>query len=102
MTAELKQYMDERFDRLEAATLIGVKDILTAEEAAMFTGYTARGIYALTSQKRIPHYKKNGKLYFNKQELAGWMTENRVMTEAEINSAATTYTAIHKRKWPTG
>lgn len=98
MTTELKQYIDERFNRLEATTLIGVKNTLTVEEAAIYTGYSVKGIYTLTSQKRIPHYKKNGKLYFDKQELDEWMTENRVKTETEINSKATTYTVTHKRK----
>lgn len=95
MTTEMKQYMDERFDRLEAKTLIGIKTTLTAEEAAIYTGYAIKGIYTLTSQKRIPHYKKNGKLYFKKQELDEWMTENRVMTDHEINSRAETYTVTH-------
>ncbi len=95
MTAELKQYIDARFDRLEATTLIGVKTTLTAEEAAIYTGYTIKGIYTLTSQRRIPHYKKNGKLYFKKPELDEWMTENRVMTDSEINSKAVTYSVTH-------
>lgn len=96
MTTELKEYMDERFDRLETTTLIGVKNTLTVEEAAIYTGYTVKGIYTLTSQKRIPHYKKNGKLYFNKTELDAWMTERRVLTEREINSKADTYLSTHK------
>ncbi len=95
MTAELKQYIDARIDRLEATTLIGVKTTLTAEEAAIYTGYTIKGIYTLTSQRRIPHYKKNGKLYFKKPELDEWMTENRVMTDSEINSKAVTYSVTH-------
>lgn len=95
MTAELKQYIDRRFDRLEAATLIGAKETLTAEEAALYTGYAIKGIYTLTSNKQIPHYKRNGKLYFKKTELDEWMTANRVMTEQEISSKATTYVATH-------
>ena len=95
MTDELKQYIDERFDRLEAATLIGAKETLTADEAAIYTGYSIKGIYTLTSNKQIPHYKRNGKLYFKKTELDEWMTENRVLTTQAINSRAATYAVTH-------
>ena len=93
MTAELKQYMDERFDRIETSTLLGAKEVLTIEEAALLTGYKVKGLYELTSTKRIPHYKKNGRLYFRKSELEGWMTQHKVLTEQEINSKADTYLA---------
>lgn len=95
MTADLKQYMDERFDRIERATLLGAKETLTVEEAAMLIGYTVKGIYQLTSEKRIPHYKKNGRLYFRKSELEAWLTQNKVLTQQEINSKADTYLATH-------
>lgn len=96
MTSEIREYMEERFDRLQTATLLAAKNVIAVEEAAMLTGYTVKGIYTLTSEKRIPHYKKNGKLYFKKDELEAWMTENRVMTQREINSKAQTYVATHK------
>lgn len=92
--------MDARFDRLETATLIGSKETLTIEEAALYIGYKVKGMYTLTSQKRIPHYKKNGKLYFDKQELDAWMKANKVKTESEINSQAETYTVTHNRRKP--
>lgn len=95
MTAEFKDYIDERFNRLESATLIKVKETLTAEEAALYTGYSLKGIYALTSGKQIPHYKRNGKLYFKKAELDEWMTKTRVMTDEEVHSKAVTYTTLH-------
>ena len=88
--------MEERFDRLQTATLLAAKNVIAVEEAAMLTGYTVKGIYTLTSEKRIPHYKKNGKLYFKKDELEAWMTENRVATEHELEVAATTHTTIRK------
>lgn len=91
MISELKKYIDERFDRLEATALIGVKTLLTAEEAARYIGYAMKGLYELTYRKRIPHYKKNGKLYFKKSELDEWLTHDRVATVDEMNSRATTY-----------
>lgn len=95
MTQELKEYMDERFDRIEVAARLGSKEVLNIEEAALLTGYKVKGLYTLTSEKRIPHYKKNGKLYFRKSELEAWMTENKVLTEKEIHSKAVTYTVTH-------
>lgn len=92
----MREYMEQRFNRLQTATLLGAKNVIDVEEAAMLTGYTVKGIYTLTSEKRIPHYKKNGKLYFKKDELEAWMTENRVMTQREIDSKAQTYVATHK------
>lgn len=96
MTSEIREYMEQRFNRLQAATLLAAKNVIDVEEAAMLTGYTVKGIYTLTSEKRIPHYKKNGKLYFKKDELEAWMTENKVLTQREINSKAQTYVATHK------
>lgn len=95
MTQELKEYMDERFNRIEIYTRLNAKEVINIEEASMLTGYTIKGIYTLTSEKRIPHYKKNGKLYFKKSELERWMTEYKVHTEAEIRSKAVTYTVTH-------
>ncbi len=96
MTSEIRDYMERRFDQLQTATLLAAKNVIDVEEAAMLTGYTVKGIYTLTSEKRIPHYKKYGKLYFKKDELEAWMTENKVLTQREINSKAQTYVATHK------
>lgn len=94
MTAEMKQ-INDRLDRIEKAALIGAKPVLGIEEAALFTGYTVRGIYEMTSKKRIPHYKQGGRVFFKKDELVDWMTEQKVLTENEIHSKAVTYTATH-------
>lgn len=96
MTTDFKQHIDELFDRLERAALIKAKPVLGVEEAAAFTGYTVKGIYTLTSEKRIPHYKRNGKVYFKKDDLVDWMTETKVLTEQEIQNKAVTYTATRQ------
>lgn len=96
MIPDMQQTIEQWCERMEKITLLGNKQILTLSEAAMLTGYKEKGLYELTSQRRIPHYKKNGKLYFKKSELEEWMTENRVMTNEEIHIKAVTYVATHK------
>ena len=96
MIPDIQQILELWCDRMEKITLLGNKEVLTMSEAAMLTGYKEKGLYELTSQRRIPHYKKNGKLYFKKAELVEWMTDNRVMTDEEINRKAITYVATHR------
>lgn len=92
---EIQKEISAGFDRLEKATLIKSKPVLDIDEAALFTGYSVKGLYGLTSKRQIPHYKKNGKLYFKKEELVAWMTEQKILTDSEMNSKAETYTATH-------
>lgn len=85
-----------RLDRIERLALISTKPILDIKEAAIFTGFSVKHIYRLTSTKQIPHFKMNAKLLFKKSELESWLTGHKVLTTAEVNQRATTYTAIHK------
>lgn len=85
-----------RLDRIEAATLLGAKDILRVEEASLLTGFSVGYIYNLTSKKAIPHYKQGQAIFFKKAELEAWMTECRVATEHELEVAATTHTTIRR------
>ena len=60
--------INARLSRLEELTLAGFKAVLDVTEASQFTGISKAQLYRLTSEKRIPHYKKNNKLYFKKTD----------------------------------
>ena len=69
--------------------LIGTKEVLTFDEAAIFTGLSKSYLYKLTSTRQIPHYKPTGKMvYFNRIELEAWLQTNRVSTTKELDSPA--------------
>lgn len=87
------QQLSEKLDEIRDLTAITAKTVLELTEAALFTGFSKDHIYRLTCTNKIPHYKKNRKLYFRKDELEQWLTECRVPTQAEINSKAATYIA---------
>jgi excisionase family DNA binding protein len=89
--------MNTKLDRIEQLAMIGSKTVLDLSEAAVFTGYSESHLYNLTSKRQIPHYKKNRKLYFKKQELEEWMLEREVKTDKEIRSRASTYVSTHKK-----
>lgn len=98
MTEQEFVLINDKLNRIEQNTLLGAKNVLTLDEVALLTGLSKGYIYRLTSTQGIPHYKPNGRnLYFNKNEIEGWLLRNRVATTEEINNAATTYIATHKR-----
>lgn len=58
------------------------KEILTTAEACMYLGISESYLYKLTSAKKIPHYKPNGRLvFFNREELKQWAMRNPAMTK---------------------
>ena len=64
----------------EIPPVFGIK---TAKE---ITGYSLPAIYQRTSKNLIPHFRRDGRLLFKKDELYAWMTENRIQTRAEFIS----------------
>lgn len=54
--------------------------------AKEITGYSLPAIYQRTSKNLIPHFRRDGRLLFKKDELYAWMTENRIQTRAEFIS----------------
>ncbi len=68
---------------------IGIKKILTSEEAAAYMGISQSTLYKLTSSRSIPHFKPRGKMcYFDREELEHWLQRNRISTMEEINDEA--------------
>lgn len=96
MSSEEYTALNKRLDNIELYARLNAKPILDIKEASLFTGFSVGHLYRLTSQRLIPHFKKNQKLLFKKSELESWLLENKVMTENELNQKATTYTVTHK------
>jgi excisionase family DNA binding protein len=57
--------------------------------AEKITGLSRGTLYKLTSTRTIPHHKRRGKLYFEREQLLAWIREgNRPTLEApEVKSA---------------
>jgi len=57
--------------------IIGLKDCLK------LTGYSKPSIYQKSSNGQIPCFRRDGKLYFRREEIINWMTSNRKETKEE-------------------
>ncbi|HOO95973.1 MAG TPA: helix-turn-helix domain-containing protein [Proteiniphilum sp.] len=81
----------ERLERIEKGVMLQ-KNVLTFDEAVMFTGLAKSYLYKLTASGKIPYYKPSGKLiYFDRSELERWMLRNPIKTADEIEQQAVNY-----------
>lgn len=79
-----------KLNRLEALTLMGVKNVLTLDEVCLLTGLAKSTVYKMTANRIIPHYHAEGgkHLYFKKDEVEDWLTRNRVSSQTEDEQRA--------------
>lgn len=101
MDAEKNVTMDAVLERLEAIeTLLSFasKEVLTADEVAMYLGYSKSHVYKLTCAKKLPYYKPTGgTAYFKKSEIEEWMLRNRQSTNEEIRQKAAALVVNRRR-----
>lgn len=86
--------VEERLERIERLLTVSQKEVFNTKEAAMFLGISETRLYHLVSDRQIPHYKKGASNFFRKKELEEWMTSQKVLTEQELRSQATTKITI--------
>lgn len=97
--AETNAAILQRLTEIRDAALLAAKEVLTTDECALLTGYAVPTLHGMAQRNEIPHFRHSPRrLYFKKSELEKWMTRNRVASDGEINAAADTYTALHKRR----
>lgn len=85
---------DDRLARIERLILISAKEALTVSEVALMLGISESRVRHLTSEKELPYYKQGKNTYFKKSEIEKWMLSDKVPTNSEIRSRATTHCII--------
>jgi excisionase family DNA binding protein len=91
--------LDGIIKELKDYALIGAKEALTTEEAALYAGISKSHLYKLVCYKKIPYYKSaGGKLtFFRKSELENWLLHTRVKTNEEVQADAINYVVTGKK-----
>lgn len=67
------QNIHELLTDIRTATLIGVKQMLTVEEAALYLGITGNALRQKLCKKELPCYD-TGRIYLKKSELDDYMS----------------------------
>jgi len=71
--------------------------ILNISQAASLLSLKIPTIYSLISRGDLPVMKKNGRCYFSKAELMGYLKSGRKKTRQEISEEAEAYSVKRKR-----
>lgn len=66
-----RRTLGERIDRMERMLVIVSKKVLSIPEAATYLDRSEKTLR--NSLDDIPHYKRNGRIYFRKDELDDWL-----------------------------
>lgn len=82
--------------KLERIVEVFMKSVWDVEDLALALKITPSRVRHMTSAQLIPYYKQNGSLYFKREEIEAWQTQNRTASLDEINSQALTYCATRK------
>lgn len=91
---EYQEKVMQQLAEIKELSLLAAKDMLTMNDAVLYTGLGKSYLYVLTCKNKIPYYKPNGKtIYFKKSELNDWLQRNRVVSKDEAESAAASYIA---------
>ena len=56
------------------------------DQIVSLTGYTKKTLYGYCQKNQIPHYKKNGRLFFFKSEIIDWIKSDQQKTIKQIES----------------
>ncbi|HMV07550.1 MAG TPA: helix-turn-helix domain-containing protein [Cyclobacteriaceae bacterium] len=56
---------------------LSARDVGGLEIAVQETGLSTHSIYRLVSERKIPHSKKGGRLYFSRKALQRWIEEGQ-------------------------
>jgi len=77
--SELKQLI-EQIKEAETAPIDSERPIKIKEAAALL-GFAPQTIYGMTHRGEIPHFRKRGRLYFEKKELLEWVFNEKSKNE---------------------
>jgi excisionase family DNA binding protein len=77
--------ISKQLDEIKSLILNSQSEYIPLDKAAEYLQFKKSYLYNLVSQKRIPHYKPNGKkVYFNKLELNLWIQQSKIKSIYEI------------------
>lgn len=80
---QLVSVLNRVVQKEQSQVKITMPEIIGLKAVCDLTGYSKPAIYQRTSKGLIPHFRRDGRLLFRRDEIINWLTEHRVETQEE-------------------
>jgi excisionase family DNA binding protein len=92
----MQEIILSKLESIEALLINQTNKPLSFRKASEYLGISLSYLYKLTSLKKIPHYKPNGKMiYFVKSELDQWIINNPSKPNEGLNGKPSEYINLY-------
>ncbi|WP_274476144.1 helix-turn-helix domain-containing protein [Mangrovimonas aestuarii] len=98
------ELINERLDRIEkllkdlnnkidgnSENYTTLSNIMNIEQLASYLTLSKSTIYGMVNKRKIPHFKRGKRLYFDKGDINEWLRDGKVLTMTEIEQKANEY-----------
>lgn len=92
MNEEIKQTLAD----IKRTVTVMMKNVWSVADLALVLNVSESRVRHMAAEQVIPTYKQNGSLYFKREEIEAWQTQNRTASKSEIASQAATYCATRR------
>ena len=85
--------IDKRLHSIETKlnTLESSNNLMDTKQVSEYLKLAVPTIYDKVHKREIPHLKTGNKLYFDKNEIDGWLLNGKVLTKDKLNLLADEY-----------
>lgn len=81
-----------KLESLKSLYIRGFSGIFPKSEAAVYLGVSESYLTKISSRKKIPFYKPEGRLcYYRREDLDAYLLRNRVSTKEELQDKADSF-----------
>jgi excisionase family DNA binding protein len=88
LEALLKRVLNELLQTLppngNSGEIKSAGEIMTIKQVSELLHLSVQTLYGKTSARTIPHFKKGKKLYFKREEVFEWITQDKRKTKDEL------------------
>ena len=88
---DLKDLKDLTMNLGKRAVNYELETPILINEVSELKHFSKPTLYLYVNQNKIPHYKKNGRLFFFKSEIIAWIKEGKQKTVSDIKTEADEY-----------